>query len=337
MSGNTQAQVSKADAFLVSCIDPRLTDDTTFLQAALGRTDRYSEMRIAGAALAAVDSARPAWGTALWENLQASISLHGIRKVTFVNHRDCGAMNAWAGRRLQEDPAEELRIHGDVLREAATRVRQRHPDLLVEIKLMELDGSARVLPCPACVPTGFRAEAVGPASRIIAGASLGSGALIPAPQILSTPPDADGFAQLVQARSSRGGPLDASRELELLSQGVTRYGLSAREVMQVRERVAQKTGQPISGHPEREVEAYLRTRADAQGRIGRQDVRTAGNLYRRLVGVGVTAAEAEGHAARIAEKEGLRAQPAGMWPFRSTRWLADMSARAPLSAPAVRR
>jgi hypothetical protein len=44
---------SKADTFLVSCIDPRLTDDTTHYFNALGRTDRYSEMRIAGAALLA--------------------------------------------------------------------------------------------------------------------------------------------------------------------------------------------------------------------------------------------------------------------------------------------
>ncbi|MEI6162317.1 MAG: hypothetical protein WCP77_20995, partial [Roseococcus sp.] len=84
---------SKADTFLISCIDPRFTDDTTFRFAALGRTDRYSEMRIAGAALAVVDESRPNWQTALWENLAASIQLHGIRNVTLLNHADCGAMD----------------------------------------------------------------------------------------------------------------------------------------------------------------------------------------------------------------------------------------------------
>ncbi len=328
MSGNTPAQPSKADAFLVSCIDPRLTDDTTFLQAALGRTDRYSEMRIAGAALAAVDTARPAWGTALWENLDASIALHGVRKVIFINHRDCGAMNLWAGRNLQDDPAEELRIHGDVLREAAARVRQRHPNLLVEIKLMDLDGSARVLPCPACVPSGFRAEAVSPATRSIAVASLGAGAIIRAPGASSPGADQAGFEQLVRVRSSSAGTLDPSAELELLSQGVTRYGLSAREVKEIRSEVAQATRQPSPETANAEVATYLATQTDARGRIARQDVRTAAQLYRRLTRVRVTEAEAEAHVARIAETKGLRARPSGIWPFRSTRWLADLSARA---------
>jgi hypothetical protein len=139
----------KADAFVVSCIDPRLTDDVTYLMTALGRAGRYSEMRIAGAALAAVDEGRPAWNAALWENLAASRQLHGVRKVVFINHRDCGAMHLWAGRRLSDDPAEELRQHHAVLTRAAEAVRARHPDMSVEIKLMELDGSVRMLPCPA--------------------------------------------------------------------------------------------------------------------------------------------------------------------------------------------
>jgi hypothetical protein len=66
---------AKADTFLVSCIDPRLTDDTTFHFAALGRTDRYSEMRIAGAALALVDSNRPNWQSTVWENLREPLGV----------------------------------------------------------------------------------------------------------------------------------------------------------------------------------------------------------------------------------------------------------------------
>ena len=42
-----QGAPRKADAIVVTCIDPPLTDDTTFLMSALSRTDRYSEMRIA--------------------------------------------------------------------------------------------------------------------------------------------------------------------------------------------------------------------------------------------------------------------------------------------------
>ena len=66
------APSSKADAFVVSCIDPRLTNDVTNFLGALGREGRYSEMRIAGAALALAEPDRhPAWATTVWENLDA--------------------------------------------------------------------------------------------------------------------------------------------------------------------------------------------------------------------------------------------------------------------------
>ncbi|MDB5415137.1 MAG: hypothetical protein JWR10_3472, partial [Rubritepida sp.] len=106
---------SEAETFLISCIDPRLADETAFRFEALGRTNRYSEMRIAGAALAIVDERYPAWQSAVWDNLAATRQMHGIRNVTLLNHRDCGAMDLWAGRRLADDPADELRVHTEVL------------------------------------------------------------------------------------------------------------------------------------------------------------------------------------------------------------------------------
>uniref|UniRef100_UPI0018E053CC hypothetical protein n=1 Tax=Neoroseomonas rubea TaxID=2748666 RepID=UPI0018E053CC len=218
----------KADAFLVSCIDPRLTDDVTFLMGALGREGRYSEMRIAGAALAAIDPARPAWSAALWENLAASRQLHGVRKVVFVNHRDCGAMHIWAGRRLSDNPADELRQHQEVLNRAAAAVRERHPDMGVEIKLMELDGSVRVLPC-ACAPGGgLRAEAVDPAGEAIAAMAASGGGSIAAPHRAMALPDPDGFAELVRLRFAGTVP-DPEAELALLTDGVTRFGLTAED------------------------------------------------------------------------------------------------------------
>ena len=163
-----EAAPAIADTFVVSCIDPRFVEEPSVLLNALGRTGRYSEMRIAGAALAAVDRTRPAWGTALWENLAASRRLHGVRRVTFLNHRDCGAVNAWAGRRLSADPQDELRVHADLLDRAAAEVRRRHPDMVVEIKLMELDGTVQSLPCRHCAPAGLVAEAVDPPAPVAA-------------------------------------------------------------------------------------------------------------------------------------------------------------------------
>ena len=314
-----------ADTFLVSCIDPRLTDDTTFYLAALGRTDRYSEMRIAGAGLAAVNEATPAWSQALFENLAASRQLHGIRKVTFLNHRDCGAMHIWAGRTLSADPVEELRVHSDVLNRAAEAVRARHPDLLVEIKLMDLDGTVRVLPCAACVPGGLRAEAVDPAGRAVAAASLGGGAVVVPPRRMGVNRDPQGFAELGRLRGL-SGQADPEADLALLTRGVVDYGLTAEEARQALESAAYAQGAPSpSSGAERDTAAFLRSRQDQRGRIGRDDVVQAARLYRRLGGVRLTAAEAEQRAARIADAEGLAPRPKGIWPFRSGTWLRTMA------------
>ncbi|CAH0224158.1 hypothetical protein [Roseomonas sp. CECT 9278] len=301
----------KADAFLVSCIDPRLTDDTTFLMAALGRTDRYSEMRIAGAALAAVDPARPAWNTALWENLAASRQLHGVREVIFVNHRDCGAMHGWAGRRLSDDPADELRQHHGVLERAAAAVRARHPDLGVTIKLMELDGSARVLPCAACGPAGgLRAEAVDPAG--------GPGD----PAVLPVRPGAAAFADLVRLRAG-GGLTDPDAELALLTDGVVQHGLTAAEARAVLLAEARRSGTASGSAAAAEARAFLRAQADPRGRVARTDALHAAALYRRVTGRQATEAEATRRVATLIEAEGLAPRPDGV--LRSTTWFRRMA------------
>jgi hypothetical protein len=288
----------KADAFVVSCIDPRLTDDTTFLMAALGRTDRYAEMRIAGAALAAVDPARPAWGTALWENLAASRQLHGVRSVVFVNHRDCGAMHLWAGRRLSEDPAEELRQHHGVLESAAAAVRARHPDMTVEIRLMELDGSSSLLPCAACaMPAGLRAEAV-------------------------ADPAAARFNDLARLRIG-DGPLDAASERALLAEGVTRHGLTAEAARDALADAAARRGGTTVAAAEREVAAFLRSRAGRGAQVAQADAVQAAALFRALASPGLPPAEARRHVALLIEREGLAPRPAGL--LRSTAWFRRLS------------
>jgi hypothetical protein len=292
----------KADAFVVSCIDPRLTDDTTFLLTALGRTDRYSEMRIAGAALAAVDPARPAWNAALWENLAASRQLHGVREVVFVNHRDCGAMNLFAGRRLTDDPAAELRQHQEVMQRAAAEVRRRHPDMTVELRLLELDGSAQRLPCPACAPVGFRAEAVGPDT---------------------TPAPPQGFADLVALRLRDGAP-GAEAERALLGEGVARFGLTAAAARGVLEAQLRRQGTTATAGKSRDAAALLRAQADRRGRVGEDDVARAAALLRGLNGGAMPPAEALRRAVALAEEEGLAPRPQGV--LRSTRWYRRIAA-----------
>ncbi|NGM20771.1 hypothetical protein G3576_12170 [Roseomonas stagni] len=294
---------SKADAFVLSCIDPRLVDDVTQLLATMGRANRYSEMRIAGAALAAVDQNRPGWNTAVWENLAASRQLHGVRRVIIINHRDCGAMNLWAGRNLAADPADEQRQHQAVMDRAAAEVLRRHPDMAVELHLMALDGSTQRLPCAACATSasGLRAEGVAPPAAPPAGAPA--------------------FAELVRLRLS-AGLADAEAERSLLAEGVTRYGLTAAEARATLAAEATRHGATPSTAA-RQVLVFLRAQADARGRVSRRDVGHAAALYHGLAGSQGSRAEAEKAVARLMAAEGLAPRPDGM--LRTTTWYRRMA------------
>jgi len=308
--GPTGPIPAKADTFLVSCIDPRLTDDTTFHFAALGRTDRYSEMRIAGAALALVNDKHPHWQSTIWENLAASRQLHGIRNVTLLNHRDCGAMDIWAGRRLADDPEDELRVHVEVLNAAADAIRARHPDLLIEIKLMALDGSVVRPTCRSCIPPGFKIGDIGAGGV----ATLEPDAL--SPQGVGGPPRIADIARLRRRR----GALDAEAEFALLEKALTEEGMTLEEA-----RTA--LVDPGGVNPEaikRDVITYLRSQADRKGRVDHRAMREAAGLYRGLNEPGLTMAKAERAAARIATEAGFTPKPHGFWPFRSTSWFTRM-------------
>ena len=301
---------AKADTFLVSCIDPRVTDDTTFHFAALGRTDRYSEMRIAGGALALVDGNRPNWQSAVWENLAASRQLHGIRNVTLLNHRDCGAFDIWAWRRLADDPADEQRVHVEVLNAAADAIRARYPDLLIEIKLMSLDGSVIQPTCRSCVPPGFQIGAMG---------ADGVATLDPEPLSPPGPAGPPRIADIARLRRRRGA-LDAEAEFALLEQAVTQEGMTLDEARTALAEPGTVNSKTIN----RDVMTYLRSQADRKGRIDERAIGEAAGLYRGLNDPGVTMAEAQRAAVRIATEAGFTPKPSGFWPFRSTRWFRQM-------------
>lgn len=220
--------MSKADAFVVSCIDPRTTRSAAEIMAELGRTDRYSEMRIPGAALALTEPSLPE-GQVLLEALDASRRLHGIRTVIFLNHRDCGAVGLWSGRELQAGSLEETRIHARLLHCAAEVVRARHPDLEVRLKLMDLQGRMQALPCPNCTPTALRGE-VGNRTRL---STAGVRRQVAAELRASS--DASGRvgrAEFVRAvslyRSLFDRPLDEAEAAERVATILSSQGLSPR-------------------------------------------------------------------------------------------------------------
>ena len=129
------------DAMVLSCIDPRIIDPVHYYMDVINKQScKYSQFVIAGAAVGVVAPKFEAWHVAFWENLDASISLHKIKKVIAIDHRDCGAAKIAYGDKSIADPATETATHKRVLAEFRKEVNRRHPDLEVVTGLMALDG-----------------------------------------------------------------------------------------------------------------------------------------------------------------------------------------------------
>lgn len=126
-----------AEALLLSCMDFRLVDDIVRYMDARHLTNEYDHVVLAGGSLGAV-SEKLNWGKTFWDHLDVAIKLHQIKKVIVLDHKDCGAYRVVFERDFKGE--EELEIHRKQLNTLKAAINARHPDLAVELLIMDLDG-----------------------------------------------------------------------------------------------------------------------------------------------------------------------------------------------------
>jgi hypothetical protein len=134
------------EAMLVNCIDPRFTTlswQYMGLLSGVSReklTDNYSQFVIAGGPIGAVHPKFSAWHKAYWDNLDITVSLHHIKRVVALTHRDCGAAKLAFGEDKVATREIETESHAAVLAEFRSQVNKRHPKLSVITGIMDLTG-----------------------------------------------------------------------------------------------------------------------------------------------------------------------------------------------------
>lgn len=131
-----------ADALLLSCMDYRLVDDIVRYMDARSMTNNYDHVVLAGGSLGAV-SDKLNWGKTFWDHLDVAIKLHHINKVIVLDHKDCGAYRVVFERDFTGD--EELAIHREQLNKLRAAIKEKHPSLVVETLIMDLDGKVSPL------------------------------------------------------------------------------------------------------------------------------------------------------------------------------------------------
>ena len=138
--GAPAARAASTDALLLSCMDYRLMDDIERYMSGRGLRDKYDHIVLAGASLGAITDKYPAWNETFWEHLDIAISLHDIRTVILLDHRDCGAYKVILGEQRVADARTEKDTHVVQLKQLKSQINTKHPKLAVEMLLMSLDG-----------------------------------------------------------------------------------------------------------------------------------------------------------------------------------------------------
>ena len=109
-------------------------------------------MSLAGASLAAVSDKFPSSNAAFWDHIGIAKTLHHIKKVIVVDHRDCGAYKVAYGKDYQGEGAAETAQHKGVMEQVKAKLAKLHPELESEFYLMALDGKAERV---VLIPFGF--------------------------------------------------------------------------------------------------------------------------------------------------------------------------------------
>lgn len=136
------SRASEVEALAFSCIDFRLVDAALkFFDTDIGAKD-YDLLALAGASLGAVSPKFPSSNAAFWDHVEIAKTLHHIKKIIVLDHRDCGAYKVAFGKDFASERNAETAQHKAMMTSLRFMLGKKHPDLTAEFYLMALDGSA---------------------------------------------------------------------------------------------------------------------------------------------------------------------------------------------------
>lgn len=142
MSDPSLSKRHEATTLLISCVDFRLRDETEkLMRNHLNLADDYDEISIPGASLAFVTDQYPHWGKTLHDIIDLLKNLHHIKRVVFLDHRNCGAYTLLKGKDHATTKEKETFCHTQVFSETKAKMSKEFPHLEVHTLLMGLDGT----------------------------------------------------------------------------------------------------------------------------------------------------------------------------------------------------
>jgi hypothetical protein len=132
-----RAEKKVPKALVLSCIDYRILEAERYFLSLQNLGGQYDFTALAGASLAL--SGMPHQYDAFWDQLDISYRLHHIKKVIILDHQDCAVYQYKIDPTLTDNPELELTTHTEYLSRAYWAIRDRYPDLNIELYFVKLN------------------------------------------------------------------------------------------------------------------------------------------------------------------------------------------------------
>ncbi len=138
-----------AKALVLTCIDFRILEAERYFLSLKNLGNQYDWTAFAGASLALTGFPHKQDAEAFWDQLDISYQMHHIQKVIILDHQDCAAYANAIDKELSKSPERELKVHADYLNRAYWAIRDRYPDLNIELYFVNLNAEVKnILPVP---------------------------------------------------------------------------------------------------------------------------------------------------------------------------------------------
>ena len=123
---------------VLSCMDPRFQPIVYNYLKKKNLNGKYSSFTIAGAAIGVTAIKFKKWHKTFWENIDASIKLHKIKKLIVINHRDCGAAKIISGKK-NFSKIQETKVHKKSFRKIKKIFKKKYPKLSIDLIIISLN------------------------------------------------------------------------------------------------------------------------------------------------------------------------------------------------------
>ncbi len=134
-----RAEKKVPKALVLSCIDYRILEAERYFLSLQNLGGQYDFTALAGASLALSGMPHQHDAEAFWDQLDISYRLHHIQKVIILDHQDCSVYQYKIDPSLTNNPELELTTHTEYLSHAYWAIRERYPDLNIELYFVNLN------------------------------------------------------------------------------------------------------------------------------------------------------------------------------------------------------